>query len=478
MHYHQPYQRHEGFSTLEGISMLRAFFFTLVVSIALVGIQAARGQSGIQLGVFNVDVSPPIGSPVAYVPAKKIVDPLSARGVVIRSGERPIVLCAVDFIGIGNEGQDVWKKALADAANTTPDRVSVHALHQHDGPRCDFSAERHLAAHGLGGTRFDNDYLYDAIARTAKAVGVAAGNGQPVTHVGFGEAKVEKVASNRRILGEDGKVKKMRFSATRDPKMIAEPEGTIDPWLKSLSFWNGESALAVISFYATHPQSHYRKGGVTCEFVGIARNDRETKTGVPHIYFTGAAGNVAAGKYNDGLPETRPILAARVEAGMKAAWDATERVPVTAEDVEWRTRYTALPIGEHLVEETLRERLADEDLSSGDRLNAATKLAWLERTEAGIGITVSALRIGKNWILNMPGELFVEYQLAAQEMRPEDHVCMAAYEDYGAGYIGTEIGYSQGGYETSDRTARVAPGVEKVLMDAMKEVLADAKPGE
>lgn len=30
---------------------------------------------------------------------------------------------------------------------------------------------------------------------------------QPVTHVGFGSAEVTDVASNRRILGDDGKVR-------------------------------------------------------------------------------------------------------------------------------------------------------------------------------------------------------------------------------------------------------------------------------
>lgn len=56
-------------------------------------------------------------------------------------------------------------------------------------------------------------------------------------------------------------------------------------------------------------------------------------------------------------------------------------------------------------------------------------------------------------------------------MRPNDTVCMAAYGDYGPGYIGTEIAYSQGGYETSDRASRVAPQVEGVLMAAMQSLL-------
>ena len=74
-------------------------------------------------------------------------------------------------------------------------------------------------------------------------------------------------------------------------------------------------------------------------------------------------------------------------------------------------------------------------------------------------------------MLHLPGELFVEYQLAAQKMRPDLFVAMAAYGDYGPGYIGTEIAYSQGGYETSPRASLVAPGVEKVLMDTIGRLL-------
>jgi hypothetical protein len=71
----------------------------------------------------------------------------------------------------------------------------------------------------------------------------------------------------------------------------------------------------------------------------------------------------------------------------------------------------------------------------------------------------------------MPGELFVEYQLAAQSLRPDAFITMAAYGDYGTGYIGTEIAYTQGGYETGI-VSRVAPQVEKVLMDAMRKLLS------
>jgi len=60
-----------------------------------------------------------------------------------------------------------------------------------------------------------------------------------------------------------------------------------------------------------------------------------------------------------------------------------------------------------------------------------------------------------------PGELFVEYQLAAKKMRNDLFVTMAAYGDGGPGYIPTAIAFKQGGYEASDTTgSRLLPEVE------------------
>ncbi len=72
----------------------------------------------------------------------------------------------------------------------------------------------------------------------------------------------------------------------------------------------------------------------------------------------------------------------------------------------------------------------------------------------------------------MSGELFVEYQLAAKAERPDLFVAMAAYGDYGPGYIGTAIAYQQGGYEVTEyASSNVTPEVEGVLMAAIKKLL-------
>ena len=112
----------------------------LLVPIVL---QAEDAKADVKVAVFDVDATPPIGSHMAYDPVKQHGElPLRCRGIVIVGGEKPIVLCALDWIGIANEGHDAFRQGLAEAAGTSPDRVAVHALHQHDAPGCDFTAEK------------------------------------------------------------------------------------------------------------------------------------------------------------------------------------------------------------------------------------------------------------------------------------------------------------------------------------------------
>jgi len=427
------------------------------------------------LCTFKIDVTPPLGSPLcegAVEPAQQIVDPLSLRGLVLQGSDAPIVLCAVDWVGIGNGAYDAFRAKLAEAAGTSPDRVALHTLHQHDAPGCDFEAEALLSARSAGGAMYDVKFTRDVLDRAAAALRQCLAAPAPVTHLGIGVGRVEKVASNRRVLGPDGRVQYVRYSSCVIPEAIAAPEGTIDPDVRLLSLWNGDQPLVVLSYYATHPQSYYGKGGVSADFVGMARSQREAALpGVPQIHFNGAAGNVAAGKYNDGSPANRPILAGRLAAGMSAAWNSTRRMPITAADVGWRVREVKLPASAFVLDEVPLQRLLDNPGARPmDRVRAAIDLAWVSRVKAGRAIQLSCLRLGPAYVLHMPGELFIEYQLAAARMKPEATVCMAAYGDYGPGYIGTEIAYSQGGYETS-YVSRVSPQVEKVLMSALEDLL-------
>jgi hypothetical protein len=97
--------------------------------------------------------------------------------------------------------------------------------------------------------------------------------------------------------------------------------------------------------------------------------------------------------------------------------------------------------------------------------------------KAGKKIDLACLSIGNVRILHLPGEPFIEYQLAAKAERPDLFVTVAGYGDYATGYIGTAIGYQQGGYETGEASG-VTADAEKTLMTAIHKLLHDNKGRE
>jgi len=447
----------------------------LLVSI-LVAICPLSNAATFSIAYFQSDATPPVGSVLcggARIPVVDVTDPLTARGIVIvPGGQQPIVLCAVDWVGIGNGGHRAWREALAEAAGTDVSRVSVHVLHQHDAPMCDFTVEDLLEPHGLGNSTMDVAHGHNVIADSAASVKASLARLTPVTDIALGEAVVEHVASNRRILGADGKVRETRWTATHNPAVRAEPVGTIDPYLKSVTFYNGDNALAVVTYYATHPQSHYGEGHVSADFPGMARAAREAALpGVPHIHFNGAGGNLGAGKWNDGAPENRPVLAARLEDGMRRAFETSQKVAASGTNLDWAVERVVLPTRKEITHDAQAAVLHSKEAADGARGGAAFKLAWMNSHSAETPIEISRLRLGDLQLIHLPGELFVEYQIAAQNMAPDTMVCLAAYGDYGPGYIGTAVAYEEGGYETGIDAAHCGPGVEPVLMDAMAKLL-------
>ena len=433
-----------------------------------------QNSGAVMVATFDVDVTPPVGVYMAYDPVKRVDElTLRSRGVIIRGDDAPIVLCAVDFIGIANEAHDSWRESIAIAAETTIDRVAVHALHQHDAPRVDYTAEQILRdAQVSHAGPFDSTFARQAMHNTATAVRQAMQNLQQVTHVGFGSAEVIDVASNRRILGDDGKVRVTRYTATRDPAVRAEPVGTIDPMVNVVSFWNAEVPIAVLSYYAVHPQSYYRMGIPSPDFPGIARFIRQQAVpSAVHVHFNGAGGNLGAGKFNDGSYENRVVLAERLADGMKRAFVATEKSVLKPAQVAWTSTSVSLPITEDFDEARYRADVRASSTNLPAAIQAAQKLAWLTRHQGNHRIDIPMLSLGDIRVLHAPGELFVEYQLAAKDMRPDLKIAMAAYGDYGPCYIGTAVAYEQGGYETSEGATNVSPAVEPVLLGAFRQLL-------
>ena len=446
------------------------FLSGLIFEAAIGKVPASSTENeSLQISVFDIDATPPPGTQLTYQAMEKVWDlGLRARGVVLSGSGSPVVLVAIDWIGIANGGQDVFKKVLAEAAGTLPERVVVHTLHQHDAPICDFTSEKILEDAGVDPGCFDGTYAREFLSDLQDAVSNSMKDAKNVTHITLGEAPVYEVASNRRILDAEGKVRASRSSSCRNPELIALPEGVIDPMVSVVGFWEDDNPVAVLSFYATHPQSYYLTKVAGPDFPGVARFYRQLDLPEAlHVHFNGAGGNVAAGKYNDGSPKMRDILGQRMADGMKRALENGKKIEITSGMADWETCPVALPAATHVAD--IEKKIKDTDLAFNFLPNNMGKLAWYKRSQEGRTIDLGCLTLGDARVLFMPGELFVEYQLAAKKMRPDLFVAMAAYGDYGPFYIGTREAYSQGGYEIN--TSPVTSEVESVLMDGMRKLL-------
>jgi hypothetical protein len=96
-------------------------------------------------------------------------------------------------------------------------------------------------------------------------------------------------------------------------------------------------------------------------------------------------------------------------------------------------------------------------------------LTYLRRK--GLPIQITCLQLDKAvCVLNLPGEAFIEYQLAAQAERPDAFVAVASYGDLGPGYITLERSFAEGGYEPTD--SFVSGKSEPILRAAIRTVLA------
>lgn len=438
-------------------------------------IPTAFAGDDLRIAPFRYDVTPPVGHPLCggwITPVKSVDDGLEAIGFVILGAGDPIVICAVDWTGLLNNAHIQWRAALAEAAGTTPDRVAVQCVHQHDAPFVCLDAQKLIEEQKAGLTVVDTAFFNTCLQRGKAAVKEALGKARPLTQIASAEAKVDRVAGNRRVdIGPDGKVARMRGSSSIVPELIALPEGLIDPQLKTVAFYSGDEKIAACHYYACHPMSHYGKGAVSSDFPGLARKRLQTtEPGCTHLYFTGGAGNIGAGKYNNGSPEARVELTDRIHAAMAAAGQKLRPTPL--KKVSWATHDLLPEVNPVFTEASELAQVESTANAPANRIRPAMRVSWIRRVEAKVPVILSALHLDGITLLHLPAESFVEYQLRAQSLAPNRFVATAAYGDGGSWYIPTKEAFPKGGYEVS--VANSAAETDDLLDVGIRDLLGQA----
>ncbi|MCA9040468.1 MAG: hypothetical protein KDA65_08985 [Planctomycetaceae bacterium] len=430
------------------------------------------------VSTFEVDVTPPLGHPtIASLcgPAKKILDPLWVKGLVLRGLKKPVVVAAIDWCEIRNQSYDLWRDRIAEAAGTTREQVMLTSVHQHDAPLSDNEAQQILTRYGYEGLMIDLAFQEECLEKVENAIRHSLTQSTPVTHYGLGRAEVQDLASNRRIRTESGKYAYYRGSFTADESIRNQSVGEIDPELKTISFWNEDQPVVAVSTYAVHPMSYYCRGEVSSDFVGMARQKRqEEMPTVFQIYCSGCSGDVTVSKYNQGDYPSRVALAERLQQGMREAWEKTETFSIDglvfkAYEIELSPRSAS-----DFSISAFEKLLADPQTPLSRRIDAAMGISWLNRVARDEKIDLPVLDFGNaKWFI-LPAEAFVGYQIEAQKMAPETFLMIPGYGECAPGYLPTSLAIEEN-FDEEHHWCQVSKRAPDEMQKALRLVL-EVKP--
>lgn len=430
--------------------LLRSF----LIAIATCGVLAAANP---RVASFHSDATPDMGEPNIWVqPTLKILDPLYIKGIVLEDAGKRYVIAAIDWCGVGGSLDLLLRTRMAQAAGTDVKQVALQSIHQHTAPYAEGDGYDWMKQHHMTPLRLSDAFVNKLAAHLEEAIRAAVKRLEPFDQIGTSSAKVDRVAGMRRLL-INGKIQTRYSSTAKTPELAAEPEGAIDPLLRTITFARGGKPLVRLHYYATHPQTFCCDGRVTADFVGAARARLEKEEKIEEVYFTGAAGDVTVGKYNTGKDEERAALADRLYAAMKASAAATKYEKATA--LRWRYEELQLPkyTNPPAVDTTREHQIIYRD---------AAVQAFTARTRP---LPASMLQIGNVVIVHLPGEPMLEFQKYALANSGGRFLAFAGYGDISPGYLCTDEAFRQGGYEPS--ASRGAVGTEARVKEVLRKLL-------
>jgi hypothetical protein len=413
---------------------------------------------------FKIDCTPPEGTPVGFGIGTKTSAPrdsLWLRGAVLDDGVKRCVISSMDYCALMNSAYDQLVETIVNAVGTSPESVIIHCIHQHDAPLLCFELEN-----TPGVKTSPKEWWASLLGEIAVAAKNSLDEMRSIESVGYAKTRLRGYASNRRILGKDGKVAGMRFSKCADPKLKKKPVGTIDPFLRTLAFKDSnEQIIMSWSFYATHPQVANGRNIFSADAPGEAVSAIEEKwpNSFP-CFFTGLGGNVTAGKYTSSKD---------LEGNLKKFGNIlADGISRNLNSMQWEP-YNDFQLKSISFEFPRKEKVtynSSEAIEVVDIFDAVLKSCW--EYDKNNKYILNLLSIGSAKIIFFPGEPFVEYQLFAQSLAPDEFIAVVGNCSDNFLYLPLEKSFAEGGYEV-DGFCWCNEKIEKELKNAIRKLLKD-----
>ena len=462
----------------------------------------------LQVGAVMVDITPPPGTHLAgsgageHRPAQTVMDPLYAKAIALAVGDRRVCMVILDLTIVTGDYTKKIRAGIGAQTGLPPEAIMVQATQTHSAPSLghfmldpDFPLETTAADEYLRGAECA---FGDRVAAAAIEVAVAAmGKLQPA-RIGLGRGVLGDLAFNRRGIRRDGSIAMPKPQGReQQPFGIADIcylEGPMDPEVGVCCIQDMDmQPLAFLLHYTCHPVNAFGQRetyrAVSADWPGAWAREMQQTFGadVVPLVINGCCGNINPWHPFD--PDCRPD---HLRMGRELA-EMSERIVYNmafADRValDYKIEEVGLPYREIPAE---RLRAVDQILArnpqpprgeSGEvderwfRAASTKSIEYCRAREAEFSYEIQAFRIGDLGVVGLPGEPFVEGQLALKTNAAAPYLFPAHMTTHYVGYLPTRAAYDRGGHEANEDItywAKLAPGCLETVVDRTRTLVED-----
>jgi hypothetical protein len=487
-------------------STFLAMFLALVghaaAPVALAQPETPRTGGALRVGVAEVDITPPVGFPMAGYYHERLaegqIDRLKAKAIVFEDGQMKAALVVCDLIGIATDLSREIRKKASDKTGIPQSNIVISATHSHTAP--DYMKELYL---NLGGQRQDParaEYISQLINGPVETIVAAKAAAKPATLEAGSALQQTPVSFNRRFVMRDGSV---RTWMSLDHPQVVRPAGPIDQEIGILSIKDAPGKqLGIVSSFALHLDT---VGGMkwSADYPYFIEQTLRQAAGadVISIFGTGCCGDInhvdprrkernkadfignsigqsiqqQLGKLQRLERADLVVKSARVQLPLQ---DATQdEVAGSIKTLAAANRQEKVDFLEHVT--AYKKLMLDQLRHKEPHANTSEHITWgLSRSLAGVGETlpvdVTVMTLGSDVaIVCLPGEVFVELGLAIKQGSPFRTTLVVELSNcVETIYIPTRAAYAQGSYEVTN--SALQPGAGEMLVEAALALLREA----
>jgi hypothetical protein len=362
-------------------------------------------------GFAEADITPSLDGKPVYMAgfgqdraATGIHDPLRARALVLRHGDRKLALVSLDVVGFFYPDVREIRKQLPGFTY-----VLVSSTHNHDGPD----------TLGLWGPNpftsgIDPQYIKRIQRQVIRAVTRADAAGQPV-RVRLGTARApELLHDGREPYIKHDELVAVHFLDSADPKnpKVEKSRGILVQWNCHPETLSGDNSE------------------ISSDFVGPTVNYLRKRYHCPVIYFTGTVGGLMTSLHVDVKDDRGQVLAdgtvAKTERYGQSVGQLAERAlkaarPIQLTPLETHNREVYIPLDNrlYLLGRQLGVLKREGFVWEGDLYKASPTNEVTSKKRLCIRTEVGWLRLGELDVALIPGEIYPELVLDRVQDPPD-----------------------------------------------------------